>query len=199
MPDVEISFDLSRIDFRATSDHLMASYWGSARSDEMHRRAFFNSLCVGAYLDGKQVGFARSITDYTVFAWPTSSSGRTIAGATLANSSCRSRAGPPRPPRGEDRAPLEPHDQRRPQPLPEVRVRDRRALYATGAQTHRLTRWDATTRRCCKIVPLLGPDVVLGTACLGEVVSRLYKSASAIPFWEDRIAGLDIVRRGREA
>lgn len=69
MPDVEISFDLSRIDFRATSDQLMASYWGSARNDEMHRRAFAHSLCVGAYVDGKQVGFARAITDYTVFAY----------------------------------------------------------------------------------------------------------------------------------
>ncbi|MDX8448934.1 GNAT family N-acetyltransferase [Mesorhizobium captivum] len=69
MPDVEISFDQSRIDFRATSDQLMASYWGSARSDEAHHRAFAYSLCVGAYIDRKQVGFARAITDYTVFAY----------------------------------------------------------------------------------------------------------------------------------
>ena len=69
MPDCEISFDLARIDFRATSDLLMASYWGSARNDEMHHRAFAHSLCVGAYFGRKQVGFARAITDYTVFAY----------------------------------------------------------------------------------------------------------------------------------
>jgi GNAT superfamily N-acetyltransferase len=69
MPDCEISFDMSRIDFRATSDLLMASYWGAGRSDEMHRRAFANSLCVGAYVDGKQIGFGRAITDRTVFAY----------------------------------------------------------------------------------------------------------------------------------
>lgn len=69
MPDIEISFDASRIDFRATSDQLMASYWGSARNDELHQRAFANSLCVGAYIEKKQVGFARAITDYTVFAY----------------------------------------------------------------------------------------------------------------------------------
>jgi GNAT superfamily N-acetyltransferase len=69
MPDCEISFDISRIDFRATSDLLMASYWGNGRSDELHRRAFANSLCVGAYSDGKQVGFGRAITDRTVFAY----------------------------------------------------------------------------------------------------------------------------------
>ncbi|BCM19973.1 GNAT family N-acetyltransferase [Mesorhizobium sp. J8] len=69
MHDVEISFDLSRIDFRVTSDLLMQSYWGASRTDEANRRAFDNSLCVGAYLDGEQVGFARAITDYTVFAY----------------------------------------------------------------------------------------------------------------------------------
>lgn len=69
MPDCEISFDMSRIDFRATSDLLMTSYWGAGRSDEVHRRAFANSLCVGAYIDGKQVGFGRAITDRTVFAY----------------------------------------------------------------------------------------------------------------------------------
>jgi len=69
MPDVEISFDPSRIDFRATSDQLLASYWGAARNDELHRRAFANSLCVGAYVEGVQVGFARAITDYSVFAY----------------------------------------------------------------------------------------------------------------------------------
>ncbi|MBZ9897206.1 MULTISPECIES: GNAT family N-acetyltransferase [unclassified Mesorhizobium] len=69
MPECEISFDLSRIDFRATSDLLMASYWGGGRSDETHRRAFANSLCVGAYVEGKQVGFGRAITDRTVFAY----------------------------------------------------------------------------------------------------------------------------------
>jgi GNAT superfamily N-acetyltransferase len=69
MQDIEISFDLSRIDFRATSDQLMRSYWGASRTDEANHRAFHNSLCVAAYLDGKQVGFARAITDYTVFAY----------------------------------------------------------------------------------------------------------------------------------
>lgn len=69
MPDCEISFDMSRIDFRATSDLLMASYCGAGRTDEVHRRAFANSLCVGAYVDGRQVGFGRAITDRTVFAY----------------------------------------------------------------------------------------------------------------------------------
>lgn len=69
MVDVEISFDRSLIDFDKTSEVLRASYWGDGRSDEGHRRAFENSLCVAAFVGGEQVGFARVITDYTYFAY----------------------------------------------------------------------------------------------------------------------------------
>lgn len=68
MPEIEISFDLSRLDFRRTSDLLIASYWGGQRTDEMHRRAFANSVCAIALIDGRQVGFARASGDRTVFA-----------------------------------------------------------------------------------------------------------------------------------
>lgn len=69
MAEVEISFDTSRIDFDKTSEVIKASYWGEGRTDEIHRRAFANSLCLGAYVDGKQVGFARVVTDYACFAY----------------------------------------------------------------------------------------------------------------------------------
>lgn len=67
--DLEISFDLSRIDFRKTSDLIMASYWGAARTEEMNARAFVNSICAAAYADGRQVAFGRAVTDYCVFAY----------------------------------------------------------------------------------------------------------------------------------
>lgn len=69
MPDIEISFDLSRIDFRATADLIRASYWGGRRTDELSRKAFENSVCVAAFLEGKQVGFGRATTDRTLFAY----------------------------------------------------------------------------------------------------------------------------------
>lgn len=65
---MEIAFDLDRLDFQATSDLLKASYWGSQRTDEMNRRAFDNSLCAIALIDGMQVGFARASGDRAVFA-----------------------------------------------------------------------------------------------------------------------------------
>ncbi|CAI2934483.1 GNAT family N-acetyltransferase [Aminobacter niigataensis] len=69
MAEVEISFDASRIDFDKTSEVIKASYWGEGRTDGIHRRAFANSLCLGAYVDGEQVGFARVVTDYACFAY----------------------------------------------------------------------------------------------------------------------------------
>jgi GNAT superfamily N-acetyltransferase len=68
MTDLEISFDASHLDFQATSDLLKATYWGSQRTDEINRRAFANSVCVIALIDGRQVGFARVSSDRAIFA-----------------------------------------------------------------------------------------------------------------------------------
>jgi len=65
---MEISSDLADLDFQATSDLLKASYWGGQRTDEINRRAFENSVCVVALIDGKQVGFARASGDRALFA-----------------------------------------------------------------------------------------------------------------------------------
>lgn len=68
MTELEISFDPARIDFRRTSDLIMASPWGGARTDEINRRAFENSVCAIALFDGGQIGFARASGDRAVFA-----------------------------------------------------------------------------------------------------------------------------------
>ena len=65
---MEISHDLSRLDFRATSDLLKATYWGGQRTDEVNRRAFANSICAIALVDGRQAGFARASGDRAVLA-----------------------------------------------------------------------------------------------------------------------------------
>jgi GNAT superfamily N-acetyltransferase len=65
---VEISFDPSRIVFAETSDLIRHSYWGRARTDEVNRRAFANSVCAIALIGGRQVGFARACGDRAVFA-----------------------------------------------------------------------------------------------------------------------------------
>lgn len=65
---MDISHDLSRLDFRATSDLLKATYWGGLRTDAINRRAFENSICAIALMGGRQVGFARAAGDRAVFA-----------------------------------------------------------------------------------------------------------------------------------
>lgn len=68
MTDIDISFDPSHIDFARTSKLIKSSYWGGSRTDDLNRRAFRNSVCAIARIDGKQVGFGRASGDRAVFA-----------------------------------------------------------------------------------------------------------------------------------
>ncbi len=88
--EIEITDDLGRLDFDKTSALLKASYWGAARTDELHRRAFENSVCVIALIDGKQAGFGRAARRSHLFArisdvivWP-EQRGRGIGKAIVA-------------------------------------------------------------------------------------------------------------------
>jgi GNAT superfamily N-acetyltransferase len=65
---LEIVHDLSRLDFEATSELLKSTYWGSQRTDDLNRRAFENSLCAIALIEGRQAGFARASGDRVLFA-----------------------------------------------------------------------------------------------------------------------------------
>ncbi|MGE0282391.1 MAG: GNAT family N-acetyltransferase [Rhizobiaceae bacterium] len=65
---IEITDDLDRLDFEKTSALLKDSYWGATRTDDLHRRAFENSVCVIAFIDGTQAGFGRASGDRTLFA-----------------------------------------------------------------------------------------------------------------------------------
>ncbi len=49
--------------------YLSRSYWASSRSLEVVQLSLQHSLCFGVYLDGKQVGLARVISDYATFAY----------------------------------------------------------------------------------------------------------------------------------
>lgn len=66
-----ISTDKNKLDVNAIHDYLCnRSYWGQGRTIEAVRKSIDNSLCFGVY-DKKDhfVGFARVVTDYTVFAY----------------------------------------------------------------------------------------------------------------------------------
>ena len=66
-----ISTDLARLDVDAICDFLTRAYWAQGRPRERTERALANSLVFGLY-DGdfvKQIGLARVVTDYAVFAY----------------------------------------------------------------------------------------------------------------------------------
>ncbi|WP_321368794.1 GNAT family N-acetyltransferase [uncultured Draconibacterium sp.] len=67
---IEISTDKQKLDIQIIHNYLSKeSYWAKGRSMETVQRSIDNSLCFGVYTENKQVGFARVVTDYAVFAW----------------------------------------------------------------------------------------------------------------------------------
>jgi GNAT superfamily N-acetyltransferase len=68
--DFAISTDPGLLDVPLIHDYLAnRSYWATGRPFTMIRRALENSLCFGLYERGRQVGFARVVTDRATFAW----------------------------------------------------------------------------------------------------------------------------------
>jgi GNAT superfamily N-acetyltransferase len=68
--DFLISTDPSLLDVPLIHDFLAnRSYWATGRPLEVVRRSIDNSLCFGLYERGRQVGFARVVTDRATFAW----------------------------------------------------------------------------------------------------------------------------------
>jgi GNAT superfamily N-acetyltransferase len=65
-----ISTDPARLDTGMIHDYLSgSSYWAQGRPLEKVCRSIENSLPFGVYKGGKQIGFARVVTDYATFAW----------------------------------------------------------------------------------------------------------------------------------
>ena len=64
-----ISTDPARIELDVVHGFLAASYWATGIPREVVRRSIEQSLCFGLYHEGRQIGFARVITDRATFAY----------------------------------------------------------------------------------------------------------------------------------
>ena len=64
-----ISTDPARLDIDAIAEMLKRAYWAQGRTRDMIARYIQHSLVFGLYHDGKQIGLARVVSDYTTFAW----------------------------------------------------------------------------------------------------------------------------------
>ena len=65
----EIDTDRTRLDLRVVHGFLAASHWARGIPMAVLQHAIRRSLPFGLYKDGRQVGFARVVTDHATFAY----------------------------------------------------------------------------------------------------------------------------------
>jgi GNAT superfamily N-acetyltransferase len=68
-PGIEIDTDPRRLDRGVIHGFLCESYWAAGIPRDVVERSIENSLCFGVYENGRQVGFARLVTDRATFAY----------------------------------------------------------------------------------------------------------------------------------
>jgi len=64
-----ISDDPSRLDIDSICDFLSRAYWAEKRSRAVIERSIKHSLNFGVYDGKRQIGFARVVTDFAIFAY----------------------------------------------------------------------------------------------------------------------------------
>lgn len=64
-----ISTDPALLDVDVICDFLTRAYWAQGRPRERTERALGNSLVFGLYDGSRQIGLARVISDYSIFAY----------------------------------------------------------------------------------------------------------------------------------
>ena len=64
-----ISTDPARLNMDAIAEMLTRAYWAAGRPRERTERAIANSLVFGLYDGEKQIGLARVVSDYAIFAY----------------------------------------------------------------------------------------------------------------------------------
>jgi GNAT superfamily N-acetyltransferase len=68
--EYEISTDPARLDLDVVHRFLSEeAYWSPSVSRDVVERSIENSICFGLYRKGRQVGFARVVTDKAAFAY----------------------------------------------------------------------------------------------------------------------------------
>ena len=66
---ITISTDKSKLQIETIHQFITESYWAIGRTKTEVEKTIEHSLCFGVYLNEKQIGFARIVSDYTVFTY----------------------------------------------------------------------------------------------------------------------------------
>ncbi|MDC6390636.1 GNAT family N-acetyltransferase [Maribacter sp. PR1] len=69
MKAITIDTTKNKLDARLITDFIANSYWGKGRTIEQTENSIENSINFGVYMNNEQIGYARVITDYTIFAY----------------------------------------------------------------------------------------------------------------------------------
>lgn len=67
--DYEIDDDTARLDLDVVHGFVTTSYWAEGVPRDVVERSLANSLNLGLYQGGSQVGLTRAVTDRATFAW----------------------------------------------------------------------------------------------------------------------------------
>ena len=67
--NLTVSTDKSKLDVNFIQNFLKDIYWAAGRTTQEIQTTIDASVCFGLYVNDKQVGFARVITDFAVFAY----------------------------------------------------------------------------------------------------------------------------------
>lgn len=68
--EFQFSTDKKLLDVNYIHSFLSSkSYWAEGIPITLVNRSIENSLCIGVFREGKQIGFARIVTDYTTFGY----------------------------------------------------------------------------------------------------------------------------------
>jgi len=67
--NITVSCEQAAMQHQAIFSYLTRSYWAKGITEQLVSQSIDNSLCFGAFSEGKQVAFARVITDKTSFAY----------------------------------------------------------------------------------------------------------------------------------
>jgi N-acetylglutamate synthase-like GNAT family acetyltransferase len=65
----KVTTSKNELDIEFVHRFLTTAYWAKGRTKEEVEKTINNSLCFGIYLNNKQIGFARVVSDYTIFAY----------------------------------------------------------------------------------------------------------------------------------